>query len=188
MDDLTELANHAVNGDREAQSALMAAVQQELHRLASREFRKEMASHTLQTTALVNEAFLRLFGNRSVTIESRQHFYNIAARVMRRVLVDHARTRQAAKRPSRDQRVELQDHQATHEADLDTVLAVHQALERLAAIDARAAHIVELRYFAGLSVEETAAAAGVSEKTVKRDFSVARAFLERELRNPSQSE
>jgi RNA polymerase sigma-70 factor, ECF subfamily len=182
MDDLTQLANQAVNGDKAAQAALMEAVHQELHRLASREFRKEIGGHTLQTTALVNEAFLRLFGNRSIAIESRQHFYNLAARAMRRILVDHARARQAGKRPARDKRVELRDQTAFAEEDYATILGVHQALGKLAAIDPRAAQIVELRFFAGLSVEETAEAAGVSEKTVKRDFAVARAFLERELR------
>lgn len=182
MEDFTQLAEKSARGDVEAREKLLDAVHAELRQVALREFRREQPSHTLQVTALVNEAYLRLFGAHPVSIASRQHFWNLAARTMRRVLVDYARAKQAAKRPSRDQRVELQEDHSFSAEDPETILSIHQALEKLSLMDPRLVEIVELRFFAGMNVEETAATMGVSETTVKREFAVARAFLEKELR------
>ncbi len=149
--------------------------------MASRSMRQERDGHTLQPTALVHEAFLRLVDQRAASFDSRRHFFAVAATIMRRILVDHARRAQADKRDHRLV-VPLQDFmdaaapEPTHE-----VLEIDEALNQLAALDPRQAQVVELRYFAGLSVAETATVLGVSERTVKRDWAVARAFLHRKL-------
>ncbi len=186
MDQFTELLELAARGEKGAEAEFVEAVHGELRRLAAREFRREHASHTLQTTALVNEAYLRLFSGKALAVSSRQHFYHVAARTMRRILVDHARSKQAAKRPSKLQRVELEDNQAFTHGDPETILSIHQALEKLQALDPRLAQIVELRFFAGMSVDETAALLDTSDTTIKREFAVARAFLERELRSTQE--
>jgi len=178
--DVTLLLTQAAEGEAGAETALIEAVYAELRHLARREFRKESQSHTLQTTALVSEAYLRLFRGQPLAYASRQHFFNVAARTMRRILVDHARASQAVKRPSHGQRVELEEQEAMR-TEPERVLAVHVALEKLQAIDPRAAQIVELRFFAGMNVEETAEAIGISETSVKREFAAARAFLERAI-------
>jgi RNA polymerase sigma-70 factor (ECF subfamily) len=169
-------------GDASAAERLLPMVYDELHRQAARAMWREDAAHTLQATALVNEAYLRLVDQRRVEWKSRAHFFGIAAQAMRRVLVDHARGRLAEKRGGTMQRVTLGDAgaAASGDADLD-VLALHDALERLAAIDPDQARLVELRYFGGLGIEETADALGVSGATVKREWAVARAWLRREL-------
>jgi RNA polymerase sigma-70 factor (ECF subfamily) len=158
--------------------AFLDLVYDELHRMASSLLRHERAAHTLQTSALVNETFLRLSAAHSLRVEDRQHFLRIAAHSMRQILIDYARGRHAQKRDGLarvdldDCRDELISTQRTEE-----FVALDAALDRLAKMDARQAQIVELRFFAGLSVEETAENLGISEKTVKRDWSVARAWL-----------
>lgn len=174
-------------GDREALDALLPAVYAELRRQAQRALRREAAGHTLQPTALVHEAYLRLVSQQPVRLESRAQFFGIAARCMRQVLVDAARTRQAAKRGGGAQAVTLSAVDAAGagasagaDDDVD-VLALEEALERLAAMDPEQARLVELRYFAGLTLDETAAALGVSTATVSREWAVARRWLRREL-------
>lgn len=155
----------------------------ELRRLAARELRRERSDHTLQPTALVHEAFLRLAGA-DVAWADRAHLLAVAARAMRRVLVDHARRQGAARRPDRRDRTVLDDLEGEAVAAApphEEVLAVHVALDRLAALDPRQAQVVELRYFGGLTVEETAAALEVSIPTVVREQRAARAWLAAEL-------
>lgn len=158
--------------------AFLDLVYDELRRLASSLLRHERAAHTLQTSALVNEAFLRLSAAESLRVEDRQHFLRIAARSMRQILIDYARGRHTQKRDG----MTLVDLEACQTELISSdrteeYLALDAALDRLAKMDARQAQIVELRFFAGLSVEETAENLGVSEKTVKREWSVARAWL-----------
>jgi len=169
-------------GDPGAGERLLPAVYAELHRQAERAMRRENEEHTLQATALIHEAYLRLVDQRRVEWRNRAHFFGIAAQTMRRVLVDHARGRLAEKRGGAMQRVTLGEVGAGPGSDpaLD-VLALHEALERLAELDADQARLVELRYFGGLGIEETAEALGVSTSTVKREWAVARAWLRREL-------
>jgi RNA polymerase sigma factor (TIGR02999 family) len=170
-------------GDRGALEALLPAVYAELHRQATRAMRREAAGHTLQATALVHEAYLRLVEQDRVVWRNRAQFFGVAAQCMRRILVDHARARHAATRGSGGPQLTLSDADAAvaaGDAGLD-VLALHEALERLAALDPDQGRLVELRYFAGLSIEETAVALGVSPATVKREWAVARAWLRREL-------
>ena len=168
-------------GDAAAGEQLLPAVYAELRRQAARAMRREGDEHTLQATALVHEAYLRLVDQKRVVWRNRSHFFGIAAQMMRRVLVDHARGRDAAKRGGGAQRITLGDADAVAtDAGVD-VLALHEALERLAALDADQARLVELRYFAGLSIEETADALEVSPATVKREWATARAWLRREL-------
>jgi len=182
--DITLLLQQAANGDPDIERQVFEALYAELRRVAGYQMRRERVNHTLQPTALVNEAYLRLIGGKSITWESRAHFLNAAGQIMRRILIDHARAVQSAKRPGARQRVEFDDAMPVVVTEPETVLAVDAALGKLERLDARQARIVELRYFAGLSVEETAKVVGVSEKTVKRDWAMARAWLEGELRTP----
>lgn len=169
------------DGDQEALEALLPAVYDELHRQAARALRRESAGHTLQATDLVHEAYLRLVDQRRVRWAGRAQFFGLAAQTMRRVLVDHARTRHAAKRGGGAQQITLDDTAAAEDAGGVDVLALDDALGRLAALDARQARVVELRYFAGLGIEQAAEVLGVSAATIKRDWTVARAWLRREL-------
>lgn len=181
--DVTGLLLAWGTGDAGAGERLLPAVYEELRQQAGRAMRREGDVHTLQATALVHEAYLRLVDQRRVEWRSRAHFFAIAAQMMRRVLVDHARTRLAAKRGGALQRVTLGDvgaGAADSGEDMD-VLALHEALEELAVLDPRQARLVELRYFGGLGIEETAEALEVSPATVKRDWAVARAWLRRAL-------
>lgn len=183
-DDVTVLLQELRHGDAEAANRLARVVYDELHRIAEVAMRREREGHTLQPTVLVSEAFLRLIGERSTVWQNRMHFYALAARTIRRILVDHARARGRAKRDF-GLRVTLDESLAeTPEQSLD-VLALDAALTRLAAAAPRQARIVELRYFGGLEVEETAEAMEISPATVKRDWTFARAFLLRELRPAS---
>jgi RNA polymerase sigma-70 factor, ECF subfamily len=169
------------SGDKEALDQLIPIVYDELRRQASRYLRRERAGHTLQTTALIHEAYLRLVDQRNVHWQNRAQFFGIAAQLMRRILVDHARTKHRAKRGGSGVRVSLTDATSiTKDPDLDLV-ELDEALNRLAAIDEQQGKIVELRFFSGLNVEETAAALGISPATVKRDWSVAKAWLHREI-------
>jgi RNA polymerase sigma factor (TIGR02999 family) len=172
-----------VANDKEALDKLMPAVYDELRRQAARYLRREQAGHTLQTTALIHEAYLRLVDQHNVQWQNRAHFFGIAAQMMRRILVDHARTKKRAKRGGSDVKVSLADATIpVEERDLD-VVALDEALTRLAEIDEQQSRVVELRFFSGLTVEETAEVMGISPATVKRDWSVAKAWLHRELRN-----
>ncbi|HXM42594.1 MAG TPA: ECF-type sigma factor [Bryobacteraceae bacterium] len=166
------------NSPSASEPAFLELVYDELHRMASSLLRHERPAHTLQTSALVNEAFLRLSAAHSLRVEDRQHFLRIAAHSMREILIDYARSRHTQKRDGLT-RVDLDACQAelVSTERTEEFVALDAALDRLAKMDARQAQIVELRFFAGLSVEETAANLGISEKTVKRDWSVARAWL-----------
>ncbi len=166
-------------GESEALEALVAVVYDELRRLAGRQLRRERIDHTLQPTSLVNEAFLRLLGGSSVHPNDRVHFFALAARTMRQVLVDHARRRAAGKRIIAEP-LEGQAEPGVAPASSD-VLALHQALERLAVLDPRQAQVVELRHFGGLENQEIAAVLGISLATVERDWRIARLWLHREL-------
>lgn len=182
--DLTQLLLAWRRDDPASSEQLLRAIYDELHRQAARAMRREEPAHTLQATALVNEAYLRLIDQRRVQWRNRAHFFGIAAQLMRRILVDHARARQAAKRGGGERALSLSKADMAgidvHDDAVD-VLALHEALERLSAMDAEQARLVELRYFSGLSIEETAEALGVSPATVKREWATARAWLRREL-------
>jgi RNA polymerase sigma factor (TIGR02999 family) len=194
---VTQLLAQWRDGDERAFAQLSALMYEELRQLAQRHLRRERSDHTIQKTALVNEAFVRLVGQQSVDWQSRAHFIGLASKLMRRVLVDYARARLADKRGGGAGVLSL-DEMAAPEADeapdttptalqhLDAhtqeeVSAIDQALQRLEQIDARQAQIVEMRYFGGLTVEQTAEAIGISEATVKREWTLARAWLRREL-------
>jgi RNA polymerase sigma factor (TIGR02999 family) len=178
---ITHLLKKWSDGDEQALDKLTPLVYDELRQQAARYLHKERPNHSLQATALINEAFLRLIDAKDVQWQSRAHFFAIAANLMRRILVDHARRRDAEKRGGSKMRLTLDEALAVaKERDVD-LLAIDEALDRLARIDEQQARVVELRFFSGLSVEETAAALGVSPKTVKRDWSVARAWLRREI-------
>jgi RNA polymerase sigma-70 factor (ECF subfamily) len=180
-DNVTELLRAHRAGDAEALERLVALVYGELRRQAARYLRRERQNHTLQPTALVHEAYLRLADQRDVEWQNRAHFFAISAQIMRRILVDHARGRGRGKRGGGLAPVLLDDALAIAEArDLDLV-ALDDALSALARLDERQSRIVEMRFFAGLEVEEVAEALGVSPTTVKRDWSLARAWLRREL-------
>jgi RNA polymerase sigma-70 factor (ECF subfamily) len=169
-------------GDARAPEALVPLVYAELRRQASRALRREGEGHTLQATALVHEAWLRLDGQHDARWESRTQFLAVAAQMMRRVLVDHARTRRALKRGGGGTHVTLGDaNLAAASPDEVDVLALDDALARLAELDPRKARLVELRYFAGMSIPEAATALGVSQATVGREWAVARMWLRREL-------
>lgn len=182
--DVTGLLVAWSNGDAAAGSRLVDAVYGELRRLARGYLRRERLDHTLVPTALVHEAYLRLVDQRRVRWQSRAHFFAIAAHVMRRILVDHARAHAAAKRAA-GAKVPLQDVDAGTDPPQVDVLALDAVLDKLAAIDPRHSQLVELRFFGGLTVEETATALGVAPVTVKRDWALARAWLYRELRGPT---
>ncbi len=160
---------------------LFPLVYAELRRIAAREMRREKPGRTLQTTALVHEAYLRLLKDASLSFENRAHFLGVAARAMREILIEHARARSARKRGGGAVRLTLDDLVAPVPSPSIDVLALDEALQRLARLDERHARVVELRYFGGLSVEETAAALELSPATVKRDWTLARAWLFREL-------
>lgn len=181
IQNVTELLNDWSKGNKEALDQLVPLVYDELRRQAARYLRREQVGHTLQTTALIHEAYLRLVDQRSVHWQNRAQFFGIAGQMMRRILVDHARTKKRAKRGGSDIRVSLdQAVSISSKKDLD-IVALDEALGRLEEIDPQQSRIVELRFFSGLSVEETAAVLGISAATVKRDWSVAKAWLHREI-------
>jgi len=183
LTDITHLMEQAGAGDGRLQPELFDRIYAELRQLAASCMRRERADHTLQPTALVAEAYLRLTGGRPVSWRSNAHFFHIAGRVMRQILVEHARERSALKRGGNLHKLELDDSMAFLERDPARMIAIDDALGRLAEIDARAVQVVELRFFAGLTVDETAATLAVSAKTVKRDWEFARVWLEKQLRN-----
>jgi RNA polymerase sigma factor (TIGR02999 family) len=174
---ITELLIAWSDGRREALDRLAPIVYEDLRRLAAGYMQREPAGHALQPTALVHEAYLRLIDQRHVQWRNRAHFFGVAAQMMRRILVDHARQRHAEKRGGGVTIVGLEDvSPATHSTTVD-VLALDQALDQLTAVDARLCRVVELRYFAGLNIDETACALDVSTATVERDWMVAKAWL-----------
>ena len=178
--EVTRLLGELERGDKDAANHILPLVYDELHRLARSYFRRERGEHTLQPTALVHEAYIRLVDQRA-PLESRGHFMALAATQMRRILLDYARKHQAARRGAGGQKVLPEDTMAiSHQKPVD-VLALDAALDKLNALDADQSRVVELRFFGGLSVEETAEAMGVSPATVKRSWSSARAFLHREI-------
>ena len=180
---VTSLLTQWRSGDAAALQELIPIVYDELHRLARRQLRSERSDHTLQSTALVNEAYLRLVGQDSGPINSRTHFLGIAAHVMRQILVDHARSRRAAKRDG-GSRVELNENDhPVQEANFD-IIALDDALTELASFDPDLCRIVEMRYLGGLTVDATAEAMGVSPASIKREWAAAKAWLSRKLRNP----
>lgn len=179
---ITQLLIDWGKGDQAALERLMPLVYSELRRLASNYLRRERAEHTLQPTALVNEAYLKLVDQRNAKWQNRAHFFGISAQLMRRILVDHARQRQAAKRGgSEQQRLSITSIEALAKQPTVDLLALNEALDELAKMDPQQSKIVELKFFGGLSIEETAEVIGVSHATVERDWKMARAWLRRQL-------
>ena len=179
---VTQLLMEWGNGDQAALDKLMPLVLDELRRLARSYLRRERVNHTLQPTALINEAYLRLIDQKSGRWQNRAHFFGVAAQLMRRILVDHARLHQAKKRGGSDQqRLSLTNvERMSDKPDID-LLALHEALNKLAELDPQQSRIVELKFFGGLSIEETAEVVGISHATVERDWKMARAWLRRKL-------
>jgi RNA polymerase sigma factor (TIGR02999 family) len=185
--DVSQLLERWSNGDDDALDRLMPLVYEELHRLAGAYLRRERKTHTLQPTALVNEAYLKLIDQRNAHWRNRAQFFGVAAQLMRRILIDHARAHQASKRGGPNYNVSLSEaYRFGEKPDLD-LLALHEVLERLAKLDAPQGRIVELRFFGGLTIEETAEVMEISHATVEREWRIARAWLRRELSKPSVS-
>jgi len=180
---VTDLLLHWSEGDQEALNKLIPLVYDELHKLASRYLRRERRDHTLQTTAVVHEAYLKLVNQRDANFENRLHFFAVAAQIMRRILVDYARRHHASKRGGDLYKLSLDEALVTSEEKGADLLALDEALERLAAIDQRQSRVVELRVFAGLTLEETAQALNISPSTVRREWSMAKAWLHRQIKN-----
>jgi RNA polymerase sigma factor (TIGR02999 family) len=199
---VTQLLSQWSHGDEAALARLTALLYDELRGLAQRHLRQERADHTIQRTALVNEAFVRLVNQQSVDWRDRSQFFALASTIMRRILVDHARARSASKRGGGAQKISLEEFHAPGAADSpdaeidalgpaelqqhdpheeEDVAAIDQVLRQLEAVDPRQAQIVEMRYFGGLTIEQTAQALEISDATVKREWTLARAWLRREL-------
>lgn len=179
--DITRLLLDWRDGDQAALEQLAPLVYDELRRLAHRRLRHERPGHTLQTTALVNEAYLRLIDQREVSWQNRAHFFAVAARLMRRILVDYARSRHYAKRAGEERKVALEEAAEVSDERGAELIAIDEALESLAAFDERKSQVVELRFFGGLTIDETAEVLQVSHATIEREWTTARAWLYREL-------
>jgi len=179
--EITRLLRRSSSGDEQAKTELIPLVYAELHRIAARRFSLERPGHTLQPTALINELYLRLIADGDIDWQSRQHFYAVSTTTLRRILVDHAKAANAKRRPPRGQQVSLEDVIAFVEDHPEDLLCVHEALDDLASRDLQAAHVFELRWFGGFTVEETAKILVISDRTVKRDYAAAYAWLTREL-------
>ncbi len=182
--EITRLLGELKAGNKRAESKLVEAVYPELRRIAGRYLKRERAGHTLQATALVNEAYLRLVGQIDKDWKNRSHFFAVAAQLMRRILVDYARERKAQKRDGGRRRVDLSDALMISDDRLDEIIVIDAALNRLAEWDPRQCRVVELRFFSGLTEDEIAEILGVAPRTVKRDWSVAKAWLHGELNGP----
>jgi RNA polymerase sigma factor (TIGR02999 family) len=181
---ITSLLIEFTRGNRNAENRLIRMVYGQLRVIASACMRRERGNHTLQPTALINEAWLRLADQPNITLQNRAHFFALASKIMRRVLVDHARRRRAEKRPGARHQVTLQDHLLTDQRgqrDLADMLALDQALERLKGLEPRACRVAELHFFGGLTFEEMELVLGVSNRTLKRDWDLARGWLRTEL-------
>ena len=181
--DVTRMLLDWSHGDEQALDRLMPVVYDELHRLAKRCLRRESSGHTLQATALVNEAYLKLIQQSEVEWQNRAHFFAIAARLMRRILVDHARNHQASKRGGPARKLSLDEAIGVAEAQEVDLIALEDALTELARLDPEQGRLVELRFFGGLTIEEVAEVLGVSPATVKREWNMAKAWLYREIKN-----
>jgi RNA polymerase sigma-70 factor (ECF subfamily) len=180
-DDITGLLVSWREGNRAALDALLPLIQRELNRIARRHLGRERQNHSMQPSSLVQEAFLRLLPDRDVEWKNRAHFFAIASKVMRHVLVDHARQRSRAKRGGAAVHIPVEVAAVLSPDQVEEVVAIDLALHRLAAVDERKSQVLEMRFFGGLSVEETAEALGVAPNTVTRDWNFARAWLRREL-------
>ena len=179
---VTQLLKDWGSGDQAALDKLMPLVYGELRRLANNYLRRERANHTLQPTALVNEAYMKLVDQKNARWQNRAQFFGVAAQLMRRILVDHARLHQAQKRGGSDQqRLSLTNVERVSEKPNIDLLALHEALNELAELDPQQSRIVELKFFGGLSIEETAEVLGVGHATVERDWKMARAWLRNQL-------
>ena len=180
--EVTQLLGDWSGGDEGALEKLFPLVHPELHRLAHHYMSRERAGHTLQTTAIINEAYLRLVDNTKPSWQNRSHFVAAAAKLMRRIMVDHARERHTLKRGGGALKVTLDEAAFVTESRSDELLALDEALEGLAALDPRKSQIVELRYFGGLTIDETAEFLKLSQRTVEREWTMAKAWLYRALR------
>jgi RNA polymerase sigma-70 factor, ECF subfamily len=178
---VTELLQRLARGDKKAESDLLIRVYRELHSMARRHLKGEREGHTLQTTALVHEAYLRLVGKNEIDWRSRSHFFAVASRTMRRILVDYARERAAVKRGGGQQKISIDETLAISPEHCDLVTSLDSALERLVKLSPRQAKVVELRFFGGLTEEEIAEVLELSARTVKRDWRMAKAWLYDEL-------
>jgi len=178
---VTRLLLELSGGNREVVDELMPLIYRELKRIAGGQLRGERPGHTLQATALVHEAYLKLVDQRDVTWRNRAHFFGVAARVMRRILLDYAKARGRDKRGGGAEKISLDESLVVAEDRCSELVRIDAALDRLEVFDERQAKVVEMRFFGGLSVEETAEALGVSEPTVKREWAMAKAWLYREL-------
>jgi len=179
--DVTVLLEQLASGNQNALAELIPLVYDELRRLAAYYLRQERSDHTLQATALVHEAYLQLVGQRNVDWKNRNHFFGVAAHLMRRILLFHARQHCAAKRGGGARRISLDETAIFSQAQAEEMVLLDELLTRLATLDPQQARIVELRFFAGLSVEETAEHLNISAATVKRDWAMAKAWLAREM-------
>ena len=179
--EITQLLLRLNQGDRDAEASLIPLVYEELKRIAAARLRSERDNLSIQPTVLVHEAYLRLTGLSQVDWQSRNHFYAISATIMRRILVDHARARRAAKRGTGETLLVLEEANAASGQPGPDILALDEALDRLAKLDARQARIVDLRFFTGLTEEEIGTVLGITARTVKRDWRVAKAWLFAEL-------
>jgi len=180
--DVTTLLNRLADGDQDASAQLVPLIYEELRRLAVRRLRREQPGHTLRATALVHEVYLKLAGQPNARWENRAHFFAVASQLMRRILVDYARTQQRIKRGGRQEKISLDEVLLIAPDRTEELLAVHEALAHLEKLDARQGRIVELRYFGGLTLDETAEVLDVSAKTVMREWNVAKAWLYGELK------
>jgi RNA polymerase sigma factor (TIGR02999 family) len=185
---MTRLLLDWSGGNQAALNELIPLVEQELHRIAHQYMNRESPGHTLQTTALVNEAYLRLIDQNSVRWQNRAHFFAIAAQTMRRILIDHARKSTRAKRGGKARKISLDEVAIVSHDQSAELVALDEALERLAALDPRRGRVVELRFFGGLNVDEIAEVLGISANTVTRDWNMARAWLTRELQREGTEE
>jgi RNA polymerase sigma factor (TIGR02999 family) len=181
--DVTELLCRWSAGDEQAPEKLMPLVYEELRSLARQYLQRERGDHTLQPTALVHEAYLRMVDQTRMQWKNRAQFFGVAAQLMRRILVDHARSHVAAKRGGHAEHISLDDAQISPETRARELLELDEALSELALFDVRKSRVVELRYFGGLSIDETAEAMGVNSATVRRDWTVAKTWLHQRIRN-----
>jgi RNA polymerase sigma factor (TIGR02999 family) len=183
LSEFTQILERVEHGDSKAAAELLPIVYEELRRLAAQKMAREAAGHTLQPTALVHEAWLRLGGNNAPSFQNRAHFFGAAAEAMRRILIEHARRRLAAKRGAGVEVVDLDGLEiSSPAADDDQLLALNEALEKLVAVDSRKADLVKLRYFVGLNFEEAASALGIAVPTAKHWWAYTRAWLTVEMR------
>jgi RNA polymerase sigma factor (TIGR02999 family) len=187
-EEVTQLLIDWSNGDKTALNQLMPLVYDELRRLAKRHMARERRDHTLQTSALINEAYLRLVDQKDLQWQNRAHFFAVAAQVMRHILIDHARSYQYAKRGAGAQKIPLDEAAIFTQQRAAEFVALDEALEALAGVDSRRSQVVELRFFGGLSIEETAEVMKISAPTVQREWRVARAWLRHFVSNNGPSE